>query len=172
MRKNVFGRQFKRDVNERKALFKSLLSELVLHERIETTLEKARAIKSDADKLITKAKYDDKLHARILLQPLVSSTAVMKLIDDLGPRFADRQGGYTRIIKLGRRFNDNAQTAFIEWTESKNLNLKNQSQTIKTDKKELTRKESNQITAKAKKTSAKKTSTKVKKTSKAKKEVK
>lgn len=119
MRKNVYGRQFKRDINERKALFKSLLSELVLHERILTTVEKAKSIKSDADRLITKAKKPDKLHARILLSPMVNREALLKLLNELGPRFADRKGGYTRIVKLGRRFSDNASTAYIEWTETK-----------------------------------------------------
>ncbi len=169
MRKNVFGRQFKRDINERKALFKSLLSELVLHERIETTLEKARAIKSDADKLISKAKYDDKLHARILLQPLVTSEAVLKLLNDLGPRFSDRQGGYTRIVKLGRRFNDNAQTAFIEWTE--NTIITGNMKKIKSEKKEeVNTKNTTQPITKVKKSTTKKEAKPAKKTSKAKKE--
>ena len=67
MRKNVFGRQFKRDKNERAALFKGLISSLVLHERIKTTEEKAKAIKGEVDKIITKAKKGD-LAARHLLQ--------------------------------------------------------------------------------------------------------
>src|SRR5665213_2934587 len=122
MRKHIYGRRLKRDVNERKALFKNLLSELVMHERIKTTVQKAKAIKADADKLITKAKYADRLHATMLLSPLVTSDAVSKLLNDLGPRFIAREGGYTRITKLGRRFNDDAQTAFIEWTEIKVAN--------------------------------------------------
>lgn len=171
MRKQVFGRRFKRDINERKALFKSLLSELVLHERIQTTLEKARAIKSDADKLITKANYDDKLHARILLQPLVTPEAVMKLLNDLGPRFVARHGGYTRIIKLGRRFNDNAANAFIEWTEMKTVT--NNKQLAKSEtKKDPTTKEASQAIVKATKTSAKKAPSIAKKSAKIKKESK
>ena len=121
MRKHVFGRKLKRDVHERNALFKSLLSELVLHERIQSTEEKIKAIKADADKLITKAKYEDRLHAYALLQPMVSAPAVTKLLNEIAPRFVNRQGGYTRVIKINRRFNDNARMAMIEWTETKNI---------------------------------------------------
>ncbi len=117
MKKQVFGRQFKRDVNERKAMFKNLLTSLVLEERIKTTIAKAKAIKRDADKLITKAKKGGDA-AYKALHPDVNQNAVVKLISDIGPRFATRQGGYTRVIKLGkRRVADNAPMAIIEWTE-------------------------------------------------------
>src|SRR5258708_2273376 len=110
MRKNVFGRQLKRDKNQRKALIKGLLSSLVLNERIKTTHAKAKAIKADADKLITKAKKGG-LHAYNLLDPDLTNKAVRKVIDDLAPRFTQRQGGYTRITKIGRRGKDNAAMA-------------------------------------------------------------
>lgn len=116
MRKNVFGRQFKRDVNERKALFRGLLNSLVIHERIKTTEEKAKAIRRDADKLVTKARKE-RLHAKMLLQPDLSSSAVTKMIDDIAPRFAGRQGGYTRIVRLAPRKSDSARLAMIEWVE-------------------------------------------------------
>lgn len=126
MKKHVFGRKLKRDANERKALFKNLLTSLVLQERISTTEAKAKAIRSAADKLITKAK---KAHsagsgqggdaAYRALHPEVNQEAVVKLISDLGPRFASRQGGYTRIIKIGkRRVSDNAPMVYMEWTEA------------------------------------------------------
>ncbi len=116
MRKNVFGRQLKRDSNERKALFKTLLSSLVMYERIETSEAKAKAIKSDADKLITKAKKGG-LHAYRLLEPKLSTEAVKKVVDTIAPRFTDRQGGYTRIIRVGRRLKDNSSQVILEWTE-------------------------------------------------------
>ncbi len=116
MRKNIFGRQFKRDRNERKALFKTLLSSLVIHESITTSEAKAKAIKSDADKLITKAKKGG-LHAYKLVEPELSTEAVKKLIESIAPRFSTRQGGYTRIIRAGRRVKDNSQEVIIEWTE-------------------------------------------------------
>lgn len=123
MRKHVFGRQFKRDANERKALFKNLLTSLVLEERIKTTEAKAKAIKAAADKLVTKAKKGETAYK--LLHPDVNQKAVVKLIQDIAPRFAKRQGGYTRVVKLSkRRVADNANMALIEWTEGANLEIK------------------------------------------------
>ena len=116
MKKNIFGRQFKRDANERKALFKNLLTSLVLHDRIQTTQEKAKAIKGAADKLITKAKKGGP-EAYRALAPDVNHNAVEKLVNDLAPRFVSRQGGYTRIIKIKRRLSDNAAMVLLEWTE-------------------------------------------------------
>lgn len=113
MRKRVFGRHLKRDTNERKALFKNLLTELVLREKITTTEEKAKAIRAQAEKLITKAKRKG-AQAEYLLQPYVSAEAVKKLMSDLSSRFASRPGGYTRLTKLGNRFGDNASMVVIE----------------------------------------------------------
>lgn len=123
MRKKIFGRQLKRDKNERKALFKSLLSSLVLYESIQTTEAKAKSIKSSADKLITKAKKGG-LHSFRLVSPDISSQAVKKLLNIIAPRFASRQGGYTRIIRAGKRLKDNAQEVIIEWTEMANIQQK------------------------------------------------
>lgn len=116
MKKHVFGRQLKRDANERKALFKGLITELVLHETITTTQQKAEAIRSRAEKLVTKAKKR-KSEAKQFLTPYLSDLAAEKVIKELSNRFADRPGGYTRIIKLGTRFSDNAPMAIIEWVE-------------------------------------------------------
>ena len=87
-----------------------------MQESITTSHAKAKAIKSDADKLITKAKKGG-LHAFRMLQPDLSTVAVKKLIETIAPRFTKRQGGYTRIIKLGARVKDHAPEAIIEWTE-------------------------------------------------------
>lgn len=124
MKKNIFGRKFSRDVNERKALFKGLLSSLVLHGRIKTTEQKAKAIKKDADKLITKVKKH-KEDARRLLGIYLNEDAIKKLIKEVAPRFEDRNGGYTRIIRLGRRFTDSASMAIMEWVdyESTKINV-------------------------------------------------
>ena len=115
MKKNVFGRQFKRDANERKALFKNLLTSLVMEERIQTTEAKAKAIKAAADKLVTRAKKGGP-SAQRFLAPSVNHNAVLKLMNDIAPRFATRQGGYTRIIKTKSRIADNAPQVFMEWT--------------------------------------------------------
>ena len=115
MRKNVFGRQFSRDTNERKSLFKSLISSLILKESIQTTSEKAKAIKGEVDKLINKAKRGDEKLATQFLQRSLGATEMNKVIKDLAPRFKDRTSGYTRIIKMGRRFSDNAAMVVMEW---------------------------------------------------------
>lgn len=119
MRKQVFGRQFKRDKNERKALFKGLLSSLVLKGSIRTTESKAKAIKGEADKLITKVKKQGE-NARKLLSITLTDKAIKKLIKDVAPLFSNRNGGYTRIVRLGRRVTDGASMALIEWTERYN----------------------------------------------------
>ncbi|HYM64859.1 MAG TPA: 50S ribosomal protein L17 [Candidatus Sulfotelmatobacter sp.] len=120
MKKKVFGRKFKRDKNERTALFKSLMSSLVMNEKIKTTEEKAKAIRPQIEKLITKAKKGEN-SAKLVLEKNLSKEAFDKMVKDLGPRFAKRQGGYTRIIKLGERFGDDASVVLMEWTESSSV---------------------------------------------------
>lgn len=117
MHKNIFGRQFKRDTNERKALFKGLMTSLVMHDRIQTTEEKAKAVKGSVEKLVTKAKKKGMLAFPQLL-PYLHEDAVKRMITDIAPRFTDRPGGYTRIIKLGKRFGDNASVVIMEWVEA------------------------------------------------------
>ena len=120
MRKNIFGRQFKRDTNERKALFKSLISSLILQGRIKTTEEKAKAIRGDADKIVSYAKKGD--IARRVLQSYLFKDAVEKAISEVAPRFARRQGGYSRITRMGRRLSDNASMVLMEWVEGDQIN--------------------------------------------------
>ena len=118
MKKHIFGRKFKRDINERKALFKGLMSSLVLHEKIETTESKAKAIKGEIDKLVTNAKKESIL-ARKLLSDKLSPEALEKMIKDIAPRFNKRQGGYTRMARLGKRFGDDATMVLLEWIEQR-----------------------------------------------------
>src|SRR5258706_9221972 len=116
MRKQVFGRKLQRDTNERKALFKGLMNDLVMNESLKATEEKAKAIKGQVEKLITKAKNRG-TEARKFLSPYLESQAVEKVIVDLAVRFEKRPGGYTRIIKTGNRFSDNASMVIMEWVE-------------------------------------------------------
>ncbi len=118
MKKRVFGRKLKRDINERKALFKGLMSSLVLNEKIETTESKAKAIRAEVDKLVTRAKKDTQM-AKKLLGPKLSPEALEKMIRDIAPRFNTRQGGYTKMVRLGKRFGDDATMVLIEWSEQK-----------------------------------------------------
>lgn len=131
MRKQVFGRKFKRDKNERKALFSGLISSMILRGRISTTLEKAKAIQPDLEKLVTRAKKGES--AKLELKKSLKPFEVDKLINDIAPVFKDRNGGYTRIIKTGKRFNDNASTAILEWVEKDAIIAKEE--TKKTEKK-------------------------------------
>ena len=117
MKKHIFGKKLKRDVNQRQALFKSLMSELVMHGRIKTTEQKAKAIRSSAEKLIKKAQKETLLARKLLSSDLIPQ-AIEKAISDIGPKFVGRNGGYTRIVKLGRRFNDDASLVLLEWVEN------------------------------------------------------
>jgi large subunit ribosomal protein L17 len=107
--------QLSRDSAHRKSLLMNLSKEIIEHERIETTQAKARAVKPHVEKLITLAKRGD-LHARRQALSTLSQDkfAVHKLFEDLAPRYAERPGGYTRILKLGPRKCDSTEMVFIE----------------------------------------------------------
>lgn len=120
MRKNVFGRQFKRDTNERKALFKGLMSSLVLHDAIQTTEEKAKAIKGSVEKLVTKVKKH-KGESERFLHEYLTPPALKKMMTDTALRFSTRPGGYTRIIRLEKRVTDSASQVILEWVEKGNV---------------------------------------------------
>jgi len=113
MRKRKKGRKLSRKKNQRKALLKSLANSLLLKEKIETTEAKAKEISRFVERQISRAKVGN-LASRRLLSDFFSSQIVKKLIDEIGPRYKERKGGYTRIIKLGRRESDGARTAIIE----------------------------------------------------------
>ncbi len=109
-----------RNSSNRKALFRDLVTDLFLYERIQTTEAKAKELRSVAEKLITLAKRGD-LHARRQVASFVrresidgEQDAIQKLFADLGPRYAERPGGYTRIMKLGPRRGDSAPMVYIE----------------------------------------------------------
>jgi large subunit ribosomal protein L17 len=108
----LFGREF----NQRKAFFKGLLTGLVEHGRIRTTETRAKALKREADKLVTKAKKGTLASRRLLLRQ-VGTAAATKLAKDIAPKFAGRAGGYTRVVKLGRRTSDGSPMAIIEFVQ-------------------------------------------------------
>src|SRR6476660_3147973 len=102
----------------RKALLANQVCSLIEHQRIKTTLAKAKAVRPLAEKMVTLGKKGS-LHARrTALATLRHKDAVKKLFDDIAPRAADRNGGYTRIVKLGARKSDSAPVAFIEWVDA------------------------------------------------------
>jgi len=113
MRKLKKGRKFSRKRDQRKALLKNLSAELFLHEKIKTTEAKAKELKRYAEKFVTKAKKGDLSSRRYLLK-FFSKSIVKKLIGEIAPRYKERPGGYTRVVKLGPRKSDGAKMAIIE----------------------------------------------------------
>ncbi|MCB0186973.1 MAG: 50S ribosomal protein L17 [Caldilineaceae bacterium] len=113
------GRILGRDAGHRKALFRNLIKELYTHERILTTEAKARSIRADAEKWITKAKRGladggKRVHAqRQVVSFLNDKTLAKKVFDEFAPRYAERNGGYTRMIKLGKRQGDAADMVIL-----------------------------------------------------------
>jgi large subunit ribosomal protein L17 len=106
-----------RTAEHRKALLANQVCSLIAHQRIKTTLAKAKAVRPLAERMVTLGK-DGSLHARrTAFSTLRQKDAVKKLFDEIAPRSTDRNGGYTRIVKLGQRTSDSAQMAFIEWVD-------------------------------------------------------
>ena len=114
MRHRRSGRKFNRTASHRKAMFANMAAALVKHEQIVTTLPKAKDLRSVVEALITLAKRGD-LHARrVVASRLRDEATVAKLFGTLGPRYQSRSGGYTRVLKAGFRYGDNAPLAVIE----------------------------------------------------------
>ena len=114
MRHRKSGRHFNRTSSHRQAMFRNMAASLIEHEVIKTTLPKAKELRRVAEPLITLAKQDSVANRRLAFDRTRSKAAVGKLFSELGPRFADRPGGYTRILKTGYRAGDAAPMAFIE----------------------------------------------------------
>ncbi len=117
MRHRKAGRKLNRNPAHRKALYRNLLLSFLTHERIETTEPKAKELRKFAEKVITRAKKGGLAQVRMVERVLRDKDVLHKLFHEIGPRFADRPGGYTRILKLGRRQGDNAPMAIIEMVE-------------------------------------------------------
>ena len=117
MRHRKKGRHLNRTAEHRQAMLRNMATSLFKHGRIETTLAKAKELRQYAEPLITKAKRGD-LHARRLVaRRIKDGEALAKLFDEIGPRYAERPGGYTRVVKLGHRAGDAADVAIIELVE-------------------------------------------------------
>ena len=124
MRHKIAGKKLSRSKDQRRALRKIMINQLFTHERIRTTRAKAQAIRGQAERLITLAKRGNSageaqmVHARRLAAARMGDPEmVKKLFDDIAPRFEDRPGGYTRILKLGPRYGDSAEMVLIELIE-------------------------------------------------------
>ena len=119
MKKRINFRKLGRTPTHKWAMLRNMATSLIEHERIVTTLPKAKEVQSLAEKLVTMAKKEDPLHGRRMINKIVrTAPAQTKLMNILGPRYALRQGGYTRILKLAKpRAGDNADMAVIEYVD-------------------------------------------------------
>ena len=116
MRHQRVMKKFGRSMEHRKMLMRSLVSNLILAESIKTTLPKAKEARKDADKMVTIAKKGTLAARRLAASRLVSPEAVQKLFAKIAPAMKERQGGYTRIVKLGTRKGDAAEMCILQWT--------------------------------------------------------
>ena len=153
MRHRVSGRTFNRDTNARKAMFIGLAKNLIEKEQIKTTLPKAKDLRGVVEKLITRAKTDTVANRRLTASELgnASAATVKKLFTVLGPRYAKRPGGYTRVLKAGFRYGDAAPMAIIELVDRDENAKKVAPKTVVAEKTEPVAKEEK---AAAKKTTA------------------
>ena len=116
MRHHNTNRKFGRDKNQRKALLASLVFNLITREKIKTTLPKAKELRPLVEKLITRAKVDTPANRRLVISKLRGhKREVKKLFEIIAPKYADKKGGYTRVLKLGARKADGADMAIIEF---------------------------------------------------------
>ena len=114
MRHKKLGRRFSRDSSHRQAMFSNMAAALIKHEQIVTTLPKAKDLKRVIDKYITLAKRGDLNSRRLAASRLRDEAMVKKLFDTLAPRYKNRAGGYSRVVKAGFRYGDSAPRAVIE----------------------------------------------------------
>ena len=114
MRHHQSGKKLGRDSAHRKALYANLAGALIEHGRIKTTVTKAKAVKPLAEQMITLGRRGDLAARRKAVAELRSQDIVKKLFDEVAPRFADRPGGYSRIVKIGQRQGDAAEMAYLE----------------------------------------------------------
>ena len=134
MRHKKKGRKLGRKVGNRKALLRNLACQLILHKKIKTTDPKAKELRSFIEPLITLAKKDSLHSRRLVIKKIPKKNVVRILFKEIAPLFSDRPGGYTRITKLGLRDNDRAPVSIIEFVESVENPLKDDSEVIETEK--------------------------------------
>jgi len=114
MRHRKKGRKLSRSPSHKKATMRNLVTNLFRHERIETTKAKAKELRPYAERLISQARTNDVHHRRMVARKIADREVLGKLFDEIAPRYAERPGGYTRILKLGHRKGDAADMALIE----------------------------------------------------------
>ena len=144
MRHGIGYRKLNKTSEHRKALFKNMLNSLIKYEQIKTTLPKAKFLKPQADKIITLGKKDSLQTTRLLVSKLQNSQSANKVKKTLSKRYEKRNGGYTRIVKAGFRYGDNAPMAIIEFVD-RDLEAKRVDRKKKDNKKEATNQEDKKV---------------------------
>ena len=144
MRHGMANKKLNRTSEHRKALLMNMLNSLIKYEQIKTTLPKAKFLKPQADKIITLGKKDSLQTTRLLVSKLQNSQSANKVKKTLSKRYEKRNGGYTRIVKAGFRFGDNAPMAIIEFVD-RDLEAKRIDRKKKDDKKEATNQEDKKV---------------------------
>lgn len=124
MRHRVSGRHFGRTANKRKALLRGLIISLLEHQRIETTLAKAKEVKKLAERIVTLGIKGDLHSKRIALSHIPNRKAIAKLFGEIAPRFSGRNGGYLRLIRTRNRVNDGAPMAVLEFIDYEEIRQK------------------------------------------------
>jgi len=119
VRHKYSGRKLNRTSSHREAMFKNMMASLIEHEEIKTTLPKAKELRGFVERLITISKVDTVAKRRIVFSRIRSKQAVSKLFEDIGPRFKQRPGGHTRVLKCGYRPGDKAPMAIIQLVDKK-----------------------------------------------------
>ena len=117
MKHNIKNKKLNKTSSHRKAMFMNMSNALIKHEQITTTLSKAKELRRFVEKIVTLGKKGDLISRRKTISTLQDNKMTRKVFDILADRYKDRSGGYTRIIKLGNRFGDNAPTAVIEFVD-------------------------------------------------------
>ena len=114
MRHRVAGKKFGRNTDQRRALLRGLVTSVIMEEQIETTVAKAKAIRPHVEKMITLGKRGDVAARRLAGSYLLTRESVTRLFDTVAPRFGDREGGYTRIVRAGFRVGDGGERALLQ----------------------------------------------------------
>ena len=140
MRHRVDGRQFGRTTNQRKALFRGLVASLFEHERIETTVAKAKEVRRIAEKVITLGIKGDLHSKRLALSYIPNRTVMSKLFSEIAPRLSGRNGGYLRIVQTRRRIKDSSPMAVIEFVDYEDIRKEKKKKAEKKAKKEAEKK--------------------------------
>jgi len=136
MRHKVDGKLFGRTANQRKALLRGIVSSLLEHQRIETTLAKAKEARKIAERIITLGVKGDLHSKRVALSHIPNRTVISKLFSDIAPRFSGRHGGYLRLVQTRNRVNDGAPMAVLEFIDYESIKKSKEEKKAKAEKKE------------------------------------